>query len=43
VWYGPWPKSTRKRLRLFVMRALCYLLAVDLGFPGIVAIGKNTR
>jgi hypothetical protein len=29
VWHGQWPKGIRKRLRLFAMRGVCYLLAVD--------------
>jgi SAM-dependent methyltransferase len=40
VWHGPWPKGMRKRLRLFVMRALCYVLSVDYAH-GLVVIGKK--
>jgi 2-polyprenyl-3-methyl-5-hydroxy-6-metoxy-1,4-benzoquinol methylase len=42
VWQGPWPKSLRKRMRLFVMRGPCYLLSVDYAH-GILVIGKKTR
>ena len=42
VWQGPWPKGIRKRMRLFVMRGLCYLLSVDYAH-GILVIGKKTR
>jgi hypothetical protein len=40
LWYCPWPKGIRKRLQLFVVRALCCLLAVDLR-PDIVEIGEK--
>jgi SAM-dependent methyltransferase len=40
VWHGPWPRGIRKRLRLFLMRVLCYLLTVDYAH-GIVVIGKK--
>ncbi len=40
VWHGPWPKGTRKQLRLLAMRGLCYLLGVDYAH-GIVVIGKR--
>jgi hypothetical protein len=40
VWHGPWSKGIRRRLRLFAMRGLCYLLAVDYAH-GIVVIGKK--
>jgi SAM-dependent methyltransferase len=39
---GPWPTGIRKRLRLFAMRGLCYLLSVDYA-QGILVIGKKTR
>jgi len=29
IWHGPWPKGIRKRMRLFAMRGLCYLMSVD--------------
>jgi SAM-dependent methyltransferase len=41
VWAGPWPNGIRKRIRLFVMRGLCYLLSVDYAH-GILVIGKKT-
>jgi SAM-dependent methyltransferase len=41
IWAGPWPKGIRRRMRLFVMRGLCYLLSVDYAH-GILVIGKKT-
>jgi SAM-dependent methyltransferase len=40
VWHGAWPRGVRKRLRLFAMRGLCYLLSTDYAH-GIVVIGKK--
>lgn len=40
VWHGPWPRGIRKRLRVFVMRGLCYLLTVDYAHC-IALIGKK--
>ncbi len=40
VWHGPWPRGIRKRLRLFIMRALCYVLSVDYAHC-IAVIGRS--